>query len=232
MNANYVLTIALLTAPIAVHARADEFDVKLRAAAKDVYKFVKAKKCENVGVLKFLVDKGDGKLADNAGDLNRGVADRLEVAMILEWPSEDIGIIYQASDEAKKIAGANHLTPEGRKAFFGHKYALAWGPDQPDDRVTASLFLTGNVVISKDLKKTAVAIQAFGPAGALERVTSFEIQDTPLRVLIETGRSYLVPQGMVARGLKKDEVKNTVVEQSIALDSGNPPPKPKPSLES
>src|SRR5467141_1148920 len=98
MNPKYLLAAALLAAPAAAPASSDELDAKLRAAAPAVLKYVKAKKYENVGVLKFLVDRGDGKPTDNAGALNLGLADRLEVALILALPNDDLGVIYRASD--------------------------------------------------------------------------------------------------------------------------------------
>jgi hypothetical protein len=235
MNRKYLFAITLFVAPIAARASADELDAKLAAVAPKVLDYLKAKKCETVGVLKFLVDKGDGKLMDNAGTLNQGIADRLEVALILALKTDDMSVIYRASDGATTIAGANHLTLAGRKAFFNKQYPWAWGP--PDDKAKPSVLLTGEVVVSKDLKQTTVTIQAFGPDGAMVTIPDAKVSvETPLRVLVDSGRSYLITEkthkDVFSRGFKKEDVKNTVVEQNIALDSGSQPPMPKPSVPS
>jgi hypothetical protein len=59
-------------------------------------------------------------------------------------------VIEDASAVAAKTPGANHRTPEGRRALLAARYKLAWG--DPRTRVNADAFLTGLVHVSKDLK--------------------------------------------------------------------------------
>ena len=131
-------------------------------AAPDVLKYCKEKGYKNVGVLKFMAIK-DGKLSDNLGTLNRSVARRLEMGMILANDVKaPIGIIEDASEVAAKIPGANHLTKEGRPKLFEAKYPLAWGTD----KVEPDAFITGNIGISEDLKTIDITLIAFDRAKA------------------------------------------------------------------
>ena len=107
---------------------------------------------KTVGVLKFLGAKDGGNLSDNLGTVNTLLARRLEVALVLaNDPRNPIGIIDDASAVAARTPGANHRTPDGRKALFGAKYKLAWGdPQGARERRTRSS--PGWSSVSKDLK--------------------------------------------------------------------------------
>lgn len=128
-------------------------------AAPDILKHCRDHGYKNVGVLKFLVHKADtDTLSDNVGTLNRTVARRLELGMILANNArEPIGVIENASDVAASIPGANHLTREGRLKLFERKYPLAWGKDP----VTADAFITGLVSVSADLKALNIKLLVF-----------------------------------------------------------------------
>lgn len=168
----------------------DGLDEAIRQQAPALVKHLRGKNYANVGVVKFLVRKGDAAPTDNVGELNLGVANRLEVALVLANPDDEMGIIQQASRTVTKENNvrANHLTKEGRRAFFTHEYDLAWGPRT----VEASAFVTGLVTISKDLRKTTLKFQVFDKDGNIEDVLDEVALDTSPRVLTESGHSYLL----------------------------------------
>ena len=168
----------------------DNLDEVLRKRAPEILKHLREKKYANVGVLKFLVKKGDATPSDNVGELNLNIANRLEVALVLSNPDEDLGIIQAASRTVTKENNvrASHLTKEGRKAFFNGEYDLAWGPR----KVTASAFVTGLVTIDKDLKKTKICFQVFDKEGEISDILDEVVMDTSPRILTEAGYSYLL----------------------------------------
>src|SRR4051812_33962666 len=86
----------------------------------------------------------------------------------------------RTSAVAAKLPGANHLTGEGRGALFRGRYPMAWG----DQQVEPDAFLTGVVVLSPDLRRMIVSVQAFGRDGAaLKEVAQFTAT-TDLPVLV------------------------------------------------
>lgn len=169
----------------------------------------------NVGVLKFLVQRGDGSLVDNAGPLNRSLADRLEVALILANEDNKLGILSRAGDGVA-AAGmhATHRTPEGRARFFDipkELFTRSWGKltEGPD------CFLTGEARLAADLRTIAVTVQAFGKDDPKDLVTVCTLEAaTDERTLAEAGLRYLSPRPKgwpipVITKLKEDKEKNT-----------------------
>ncbi len=168
----------------------DNLDEVLRKKAPELNKYLRSKHYANVGVVKFLVKKGEAAPSDNVGELNLSIANRLEVALVLGNPDEDLGIIQQASRTVAKENNvrASHLTKEGRKAFFDSEYDLAWGPR----KVPASAFVTGLVTISPDLKQTKIRFQVFDKDGNIADVLNEVTMETTPRILTEAGYSYLL----------------------------------------
>jgi len=168
----------------------DNLDEVLRGKAPEILKYLKSKNYANVGVLKFLVKKGDAAASDNVGELNNSLANRLEVALVLANPDEDLGIIQHASRTVAKENNvrASHLTREGRKAFFTGEYDLAWGPK----KVSADAFVTGTATIAKDLKRTTFKFQVFDKEGNISDILDDVVMETSPRVLTEAGYSYLI----------------------------------------
>src|SRR5437868_4967033 len=93
------LLVSLAIFALAMPARADHdsIDEAFAKAAPQLLNKLKARKAKNVGVLKFLVQKGEAKPEDAVGELNMGLADRLEAALILANESEKFGILDRAS---------------------------------------------------------------------------------------------------------------------------------------
>src|SRR5260370_33767414 len=75
-------------------------DKALRQAAPAVLRELHARKgVTNVGVLKSLAARGDGDPRDDLGAINRSLADRLEVALVLaQEDGDDLHVLMHASD--------------------------------------------------------------------------------------------------------------------------------------
>ncbi len=161
----------------------------LRQAPR-LIKYFKEQGYKNVGVLKFLVAREGESFTDNVGTLNLLVARRLELALILaNDPRAPIGITANASEVARTIAGASHLSKEGRQKLFQAQYPLAWGKEtvQPD------AFITGTAQIGKDLRKLTMTLYSFDRAsGKLQPVgDDFHVENAPDR-MTEMGESFVL----------------------------------------
>ncbi|MBA4188945.1 MAG: hypothetical protein C0467_13190 [Planctomycetaceae bacterium] len=169
---------------------ADPLDQALVENAKSVLDTFKQKKFTNVGVLKFLVRQGDGPARDDVGDLNLTLANKTEVALILANTDDGFGVIDRASDAVMraKLLTANHKTEDGRKAFFGRKYELAWSRD----KVEPGVFLTGVATFSADLSKFTVRFQWFDKTGKMEDLQGEVSVTTTPELLGQCGFSYVI----------------------------------------
>jgi hypothetical protein len=234
----FLATVVLLTGVIAARADTDEFDAALHKQAPKLLEYVQKKNCRNIAMLKFLARKGDGPLTDNIGPLNMSVAERVEVAITLALPNDEIGIVRNASETiAKNIPGKGHLDPAWcKKCARYSKFLVAWG--DPEKEVVVDCFITGVVTLSADLKTTTVNFWAFGRDGLIDKeVGSFTVDTTP-RVLGDAGYSYLITPKTAptffdgSRGfVDKKQVKKTVVDQTIANATAGKDPAVKPPVE-
>lgn len=190
-----MLVVGLLS-PVAVR-RASGDDALFSGAdhaflqqAPAILQFARDKGYRNVGVLKFRIAKGDGPVSDSVGTLNSYLADRLQVALLLANPlkvEQQVGIIDNASAVAAGLAGANHLTAEGRQQLLAAEYPLAWGTE----RVTPDAFLTGEVQVSADLREMRIQILAFGRTSeSLEPAIPAFTAPTAASQLPELGESF------------------------------------------
>lgn len=223
--------VAVLAAAIpAAPAQYDAADDALNRSAPKLLAALKKNGASNAGVLKFLVRRGTGPARDDAGELNSALAGRLEVALIMANTDDNFGII-KAPGAALTANGntlANHLDGPGRKAFFSHKYELAWG----NEKVDASAFVTGLVTLTEDLKELSVAFQSFDKTGALTDLPGgFKLPTTP-RILAEAGFSYTVApakvQALVAGGSSEPpsfaEQEKTIVDDVVLTAAKQPEP--------
>ncbi len=164
--------LALMLAAAAARAGdAPDLDRALKQQAPAVVKYLQSRGDRTAAVLKFLVDPGDGKLRDNVGDLNRTLADRMEVALVLALDPADeqsLGILTHASDVVAKSHDKtlNHRTENGRAAFFPTDVPplaipRAWVRPMQDDKAAADAFVTGEVVVARDWKSLRVRLQVF-----------------------------------------------------------------------
>jgi hypothetical protein len=187
-----LIPLAILALATPARADHDALDEAFAKAAPQLLEKLKARKAKNVGVLKFLVQKGDSKPEDAVGELNMDLADRLEAALILANENEKFGILDRASlgVVANNNRLANHRTEDGRQALFGDKYKLAWG----SEKVKPTAFITGLAAISKDLKTVTIKLEVFGEDGQMEAIGEPIVVPTSRRTLVEAGYSYVLTE--------------------------------------
>lgn len=191
--------------------RAESLDRELMARAPQVLQFLKSKGYTNVGLLKFLVKKGNEPTTDNAGSLNLDVAQHLSIALILaDDARQSVDIIRDASAVAALLPGANHLTREGRLKLFGQSYPLAWG----DRKVKPDAFLTGVVEVSQNLHELTLRLKCIDQTGGVEDVFDRDHlihAETQSADLVCLGESYIL-----RTGLNKDgEFKVVPADQAV-----------------
>ncbi len=177
------------TDPAVAQSDPNPLAAALQDKAPAVLAHLKKKGFTNVGVLKFLVRRGDNPPGD-VGDLNMSLAHKTEVALILANTDERFGIIDKASEfvEREKMTSANHLTVDGRKAFFTRKFDLAWSRD----KVEPSGFVTGVATLATDLKTVTVRLQVFDKTGAMEDVPGDVTAPIDPETLAQAGYSFSV----------------------------------------
>jgi hypothetical protein len=218
-----VLALLAASSLAAAAARADDKQVGLDQALRDnapvVIKYLRDKGYKNVGVLKFLAQVGDkAALSDNLGPINRNLADRLEVALILANPDENLGIIARATDVVAKNGWASQLTKRGRRAMFREgagTYTLAWGGGKA---VEPDAFVTGELRLSGDLRSVHVKVLAFdrNTGETMDPVCEFKAV-TEMRTLTDAGVSF------GARGQPIDEL--------LALNDSKSVPTPEDPVD-
>jgi hypothetical protein len=187
-----LIALALVTVTVPARADHDAIDGAFVKVAPQIIDRLKERKATSVGVLKFLVQRGDSKPDDAVGELNMSLADRLEAALLLANPDEKLGIIERASVAvvANNNRLANHRTEEGRQAFFGDTYRLAWG----NKKVKPSAFVTGLATIAKDLKTVTIKLEMFCADGQVESVGEPFVVPATRRTLVEAGYSYVLTE--------------------------------------
>ncbi len=177
------------------------YEQAVREQAPKIIEKLHAAGYKNVGVLKFLARNENGSWRDNLGPINRTLADRLEIALLVALkPTDGLGIIFRASDVVAKSGNlrATHRTEEGRAEFFEFdpsQFKLPWNQKEA---VQPDAFLTGEATLSADLRKMTVKVQAFGKTGAdklkLQTVGEFVAAVDP-RTLTEAGISFVGARG-------------------------------------
>jgi hypothetical protein len=230
--------LALLLAGAA--ARADDgetIDQALRKQAPKVLKYLEAQKVKNVGVLKFLAGRG-GQTRDDLGALNRTLADRLEVALVLAMTDDEedrLSVLTRASDVVADAGDPKltHLTADGREAFFPAehplRFARAWGKAEP---VAADAFLTGDAVVANDWRSVKVRIRIFdkkSPRAELKTVVDWFTAASDPRTLTECGVSYAHKKGAKddEDDTPKKELDNLAINISPSLPGAPPAPPEK-----
>src|SRR5581483_6105032 len=84
------LAAAVLHTALPAPARANDLERKLfKEAAPKVLAHLQQEGYHNVGVLKFQVKKGNAPASDNVGPINLGIANRLELALVLANKQDD-----------------------------------------------------------------------------------------------------------------------------------------------
>jgi len=205
-------------------AQAESIETGLRAEAPRVMKYLNDHHYGTVGVLKFEVKKGDQSASLHAGTLNAAMAAGLEHALILlDDPARPIDIIHDASAAANgRTHAATFRSAAGRRALFEHEYPVAWGGQnkRPD------AFLTGEVVVGKDMKMLEVIVQAFDRKSPerLEEVTRVRNVPVDRNVLVGIGQSFAVSRGLRHR-LSRDVDVDASIDAAKRDDTGASPIK-------
>lgn len=214
-----VLCLPWLASPEFV--RADNLDKELMTQAAAIFKVLQARKCQNVGVLKFMVKVGKGEPSFNAGALNHNLAARLENALILANDADHpLGIIRDATSVALGQAPkATYGTAAGREALFKVNYPLAWGKE----KVSADAFLTGMVELSPDMQTTTVNIAYFNRnAAKLEELTKFSVK-TDRNILADSGQSFALAKRCLQKRGAIEELEAEAAKAAAALQNGEKP---------
>ncbi|HKI18386.1 MAG TPA: hypothetical protein VKA15_10920 [Isosphaeraceae bacterium] len=195
------LLAASLLAWAGAMARADDpIDKALCGEAPKVLKYVKDHDYHTVGVLKFTVKKGNQSASLNAGTLNTSMALRLEHALIMLIDKDTtIEVIHEASQTAATHdRGATFKNARGRRGLFELAYPIAWAAP----RKTPDVFLTGEVLIDKDMKQLTIVIQAFDRKNpeAVHEVLRIKNVPTNRNVLAGIGQSFVLSRRLLLRG--------------------------------
>lgn len=152
---------------------ADNMDGAILGQAKKIRDYLRDHQYQNVGVLKFRVQKANAAPSWRIGPLNINLASRLENALVLiNDPEKPLGIIHDADRVAQERHLPNYATDAGMEKLFQQKFPLAWG----NQSVQADVFLTGLVRVAADLKQVTVSVHAFAPnASQLSPVVTFTV---------------------------------------------------------
>jgi len=229
----YASVVVALAFPT-VQAADNSLEAALREKAPSIIAELKKKGHQYVGVLKFLVQVGQDRTSDDVGGLNRSLANMMEVALVLGLtPKDNLGIVHNPSEMVikEKMTRANHLTEDGRKAFFERKFPLAW----TQELVEPSGFLTGRAIFSDDLKQMVVSFQLFDRTGMLADIPGEITVPSDPESLAEAGFSYTLPvshrQALVSGDPPRQEVlQSEAVRQIVAATDSRSAIKPSAPL--
>src|SRR5260370_42359325 len=110
---SWPMGLILLAAPAARAEGPPPLDEAILKNAPRIIDYLKKHSYKNTGVLKFLVQADAGRSADSVGPLNRSLADRLQVALILANDDPNLGFLTHASDSvAETGVPVTHRTAE------------------------------------------------------------------------------------------------------------------------
>lgn len=178
-----------------------------------------------VGVQNFRVKHGKAGAWTENGVVNRQLADRFEVALLLSLARKDnIRVI----DQAREAAAKDNREPrpsladqQGRMRFFDVKgYGLAWDP-QPQPLVPDG-FITGEVVLDADSPTMTLSLSYFGSNGKELPPWKGDVVRAAPPVLTAAGVSYdyarAVGPSMNAAGVKQRKSRDLLPETPVAIE--------------
>ncbi len=130
---------------------------------------------------------------------SRGVSST--ALILLNDPSRPIDIIQDASKAATgQSRNATFRNPKGRRGLLEDKYPLAWGSQhkQPD------AFLTGEVLVAKDMKTLTLAIAAFDRKKPDVLAEVLQIKNLPVNrdILAGIGQSFVLSRKLSHHGVR------------------------------
>jgi hypothetical protein len=223
---------ALAAAILPATALADKVDVKLNAEMPKIMEYLRSKNYQNVGVLRFQVQKGKGNPSFDNAPFNGNMPTRMETLLVIHGgPVENkaLGVI----NDAGKTANAEKIgdwfgSETERKKLFEPSYPLAWGKKT----VKADAFLTGLVKSDAAMKKTTFTISCFSKDDLKPRVIREFTLDTNTDILRDLGCSYVLSRGAqanLAKIAKRSFAKIDEYTQESTQENGeltNDDPKP------
>ncbi len=206
-KATWVLCLGLWSVLIGP-LRADNIDDELWKQAPIILKHLEEQGCNNVGVLSFMLKKGNAPSTFGGGLICEQLPGRLASALILRHRPDapDLFIARNASNHAAaNIASAGYRTSVQRRRLFDLKYPLAWsGPD-----VAPDIFLAGRVSLSPDFRMTNISIGAFERQnpGRVYDLVEFDVP-TDRHILADAGEGFSLSKGKrkFVRGFSDDEI--------------------------
>ena len=200
----------------------EDLDSQYQVVAKDTLAKLRTAGVPTTGVLKFSVRIGNGPFTKSVGALNVRLAERLEMALVMANPAQEskakdqVGIVRGASDVANSIAGANHLTAEGRQLLFTKPYPLAWVFQGQSSTVPDSL-IVGVAQIHADLRHMDVELQLLTKQDLqLQPLASLTVP-TELEDLVDSGESFTT-RGLFDNGALQESNKKVELITKKSLD--------------
>ncbi len=191
--------------------RADNIDHELLRQVPKILEHLEDRGYQNVGVLSFMLKKGNDPSNFDGGLICDQMAERLASALILKHSpgGRELRVVRNAAAVAgKKIPGASYRTASDRQRLFGIKYALDWGPE-----ITPDIFLAGKVTLSSDLRKTNVAIGAFekNDPRAVYDLLEFDVP-TDRQILADAGEGFSLSKTRrrFVRGFSDDDILDSI----------------------
>jgi len=191
------LVAAAASRPAAAGIRLPEAMAK---AAEQVVSFINAEGYENVGVLKFRVQKPGSRASETVGTINCDLATQLETAVVIKrrHPATFV-LLADASNTAAAAPGAGDTSVEAREKLFAVRYKPAWG--DASNPVAADAFVTGTVEVNGRLEMMRVVLTAIDKKGAPREITAFDSVIDPA-LLGPLGESFST-RGMLNAGLPR-----------------------------
>jgi hypothetical protein len=197
--------------------RADHIDDSLINASRDLARTLHEKGFKNIGVLKFLVKKGNARPDGNAGALNLNIAERIEWALIHGMEeSKPLAVIQNATHTAAR--GVPHFSVrsvQARKALFSHKYPLHW----VSERVAPDVFLTGTVDLSTDMRSATVNIGYFDKSGTIHELKKLKVKTDP-SILADSGQSFAISKRKLRKARDLSELDDDSADSASKADQG------------
>jgi hypothetical protein len=201
-------------------SQADHVDDELIKNAEALVKALQEKGYKNVGVIKFMVKRGNDALSPNVGAINMNMATRVENALLYGMDAaKPLGVIRDATQVAATADPKMSVkTAAGRSALFKHSYPLAWGKD----KVTADVFLTGSIDLSVDMKSTRVEIGYFDKKDdKIHNLLAFTVK-TDRSILADAGQSFALAKRSLKKARSLEELDDEAAKSASDADKGKP----------
>jgi len=220
------------------NASADQIDRVMVEDAGAIAKAVYSLKAKNVAILKFQVKVGDALPTFKCGTEGAEMVHRLENLLVLSLDpkSPDYTVLTKATETASALAKATKTpidwtTTDGRKKLFEVKLPVCW--DDKDTR-TPDAYVTGTVVVSKNLQEVKIELNAFARTdpvslkklGTLTGALGHKGIWADRAMLASLGQTYTTNRDLKPTGQARDFF---AADESAAADAASRENKPPPT---